>query len=75
MNSYERDVLVTILTKSLESSETERESSYELLNHLKAEDVIGANNFMNVSLSPFYSVVCLMIDIFLVLIIGFQRTD
>ncbi|CAG2109861.1 unnamed protein product, partial [Medioppia subpectinata] len=45
--NFQLDVLVTILKKSLEASESERETSTKLLNQLKAEDVIGANIFMN----------------------------
>ncbi|CAG2183192.1 unnamed protein product, partial [Oppiella nova] len=45
--NFQLDVLVTILKKSVEASESERETSTKLLNQLKAEDVIGANIFMN----------------------------
>ncbi|XP_054153413.1 eukaryotic translation initiation factor 4 gamma 2-like [Oppia nitens] len=45
--NFQLDVLVTIFKKSLEASESERETSNKLLNHLKDEDVIGTNIFMN----------------------------
>ena len=47
--SFQLDVVVTIIKKSLNKSEEEREAASKLLVQFKTDEVIGSNIFMNVN--------------------------